>query len=185
MHILIQETPNPNTLKFVIQNFILSKKGIYFFEKKNNLYKIESKLANYIFTNIKNITSILITKDFISITKDYNSRWSILKIKLSTVLNDFFMSGVTVINENSKCNSDFNKSKYIDKKIKDLIDLKIRPSIISDGGDVIFQNYSNGNVSLKFYGACKGCPNMKQTLKNGIENILRYYFPEIKSVSSS
>ena len=70
------------------------------------------------------------------------------------------------------------------QKIKDIIDSKVRPAVAQDGGDIIFVNYKNGVVFLKLKGACSGCPSSTATLKQGIENLLQHYFPEIQSVQA-
>lgn len=183
MYIKIKKTPNPNAIKFIL-GIVISQDKMYFFEKNGKYYKKYSKLIKILFIAVKSIKYIMIGTNFVSVTKNNSIKWNNNLIKkIKTILIDFFVFGNNIINKNIKKNIIFSISN-IENKIKELIKVKVKPAVEKDGGNIVFQKYKNGNVYVKLYGACKGCPSSKITLKHGIENMLKYFIPEIKSVIS-
>ena len=183
MNIQTQETPNPNTLKFIPGTEVV-KKGSYHFSKADNDYA-HSPLAKQLF-EVEGIKSVFFGKDFISVTKEENAEWNKINSHILSKLVDHFIAGMPVIKEKkivSKKGSKRNNSK-IEEQIIELINTKVRPAVAGDGGDIIYDRFENGVVYLELHGACRGCPSASMTLKYGIENMLKQHIPEVKSVES-
>ena len=184
MFIQTEETPNPQTLKF-LPGKILLKNGTLEFKNKEEAK--ENHLANNLFED-KNVSSVFIGNDFITITKSSNVDWEVVKPVILSKIHDFFSSG-NEIEENKNNNQNLNNN-YTDKdqeivnQIIDLLDQRIKPAVAQDGGDISFVKFENGVVFLELRGACSGCPSSTITLKSGIENMLKYYIPEITSVEA-
>ena len=183
MFIQTEETPNPETLKFVPGKIIL-KKGTL--EYKTEKDAQENNLAKLLFDK-QYVSNVFIGKDFISITKSKNIDWDLLKPNILSKILDFFSAG-GVLEDHQKISSSKKKYKTKDKKIIDeivkLLDQRIKPAVAQDGGDINFVDYKDGVVFLELRGACSGCPSSTITLKSGIENMLKYYIPEIISVEA-
>ena len=184
MFIQTEETPNPSTLKFLPGKQVIVGNSVEF---KNKDEAKNSELANILFQNA-NVTNVFFGLDFISITKNDNVTWEIIKPDLLSKIMDFFSSGRVVDSESQV--SDHIKESYskkdskIVKEIKALLDEKIKPAVAQDGGDISFIKFDEGVVFLQLRGACAGCPSSTLTLKSGIENMLKYYIPEIVSVEA-
>ena len=158
-------TPNPETLKFMVSKDFIKQSGIEVNnEKEAKKFKFSSD-----FYKIKGIKSFFIGHDFVAVTKQKNITWVSLKTKILTFLLDYITSNKILVEES------------LDKE-KIIIDEKVRPAVAQDGGDIIFENFEKGVVYLKLKGACAGCPSSTATLKQGIENLLMHYFPEVKEV---
>jgi Fe-S cluster biogenesis protein NfuA len=132
---------------------------------------------------------VFIGKDFITITKENDLEWDLVKPNLLSKIHDFFSSDQNVIkNSPSKKKANDNKKKYTKKdlgivnQIKELLDERIKPAVAQDGGDITFQSFEEGIVYLHMQGACAGCPSSTMTLKMGIENLLKHYIPEVTEV---
>ena len=177
MFIQTEETPNPNTLKFFPGADVCPDKTVFItnFEEAQKY-----QLASILF-EIQDIKTIMLGNDFISITKEENEDWEILKPQIFSVIVDYFVSGKTIENTNEE-DDDEEPSDQISKDIKKIIDEKVRPAVMQDGGNVIFKKFEDGVVYLKLQGACSGCPSAEITLKDGIENMLQYYFSEVQKV---
>ena len=183
MNIITEITPNPETLKFIVDTQLLNSKGVEF-KNSNNIKK--NKFVQDFFS-LDGIESIFVGPNFISVTKKNKITWGQLKPKILTFLSVFLNSHKIIIGEQKTKKDTSNEIDPQDKmsqKIKDIIDSKVRPAVAKDGGDIIFMNYKNGVVFLKLKGACSGCPSSTATLKQGIENLLQHYFPEIQSVQA-
>jgi len=188
MFIQTEITPNPNTLKFIPGNILLDK-GSYNFENAEAAGK--SPLALRMF-NTEGVEGVFIGEDFISITKAEDKNWDVLKPHILSDLMDHLVANKPVILENNdnvqaedlaeeKIDYSDEEQKIV-QEIKELLDSRVRPAVAADGGDIIFNKFINGVVYLKMRGACSGCPSSSVTLKNGIENMLRYYVPEVIEV---
>ena len=177
MFVQTENTPNPNSLKFIpgkkVSNF--------------SSYEISSKLNinNEAIRNILSINgvkSIFLSKDFLSVNKDENIVWEDLKHIIISFINDYYSSGHDVVIKN---NEDLNQNKEnteIEKKIIKILDTKIRPAVAKDGGDIKFKEFKNGIVKVQLQGSCSGCPSSIVTLKQGVENLIKHYIPEVKEV---
>ena len=179
MNIETEVTPNPETLKFVVGHEYIKEHGI---EIKNDKEAKKFKFAEELY-QLKGVNRFFIGDNFIAITKEKNITWSSLKTKILTFIADYISSNKIIIEkENSTKNSISKKKNKISKDIEKIIDEKVRPAVARDGGDIIFENFEKGVVYLQLRGACAGCPSSTATLKQGIENLLMHYFPEVKEV---
>ena len=185
MFIQTELTPNPLTLKFLPGRVVIEE-GTVFFQNKSEC--TNSPLGKRLF-EIDGVTSVFFGSDFITITKDENLDWQIIKPIILGSIMDHYNSGEEVIIKDTKNADDNNKSKEsnvpdteIVKKIKEVLDTRVRPAVAMDGGDIVFQNFKEGIVFLHMQGACAGCPSSTATLKMGIENLLKHYVPEVTEV---
>jgi Fe-S cluster biogenesis protein NfuA len=179
MNIETELTPNPETLKFIVSKEYIFQKGI---EIKNEKEAEKFKFSKDFF-QLKGINRIFIGENFIAVTKEKNVTWNYLKTKVLTFILDYISSNKVIIEkQNIKEKPTKNKKNKISNNIEKIIDEKVRPAVARDGGDIIFKNYDKGVVYLTLKGACVGCPSSTATLKQGIENLLKHYFPEVKEV---
>ena len=182
MFIQTEETPNPNTLKFIPGVQVLEE-GTFEFTDKDEA-KI-SNLANLIFL-INGIDRVFLATDFVSVTKKIDINWEILKPLILTAIMDHYASGKQVIEKiQNKTKELIDEDTEVVKQIKELIDQRVRPAVAMDGGDISFCSFENGVVTLQMKGACAGCPSSTATLKMGIENMLRHYIPEVVEVKAA
>ncbi len=182
MFIQTEETPNPNTLKFIPGVEVLEEGTVEFTNKDT---ANTSHLANLIF-NIKGIERVFLATDFVSVTKNNDTNWEILKPLILTAIMDHYASGKEVIEKTQdNIKETVNEDSEVVKQIKELIDQRVRPAVAMDGGDISFCSFENGVVTLQMKGACAGCPSSTATLKMGIENMLRHYIPEVLEVKAA
>ncbi|CAH1799339.1 unnamed protein product, partial [Owenia fusiformis] len=184
LFIQTQETPNPNSLKFVPGVQVLDSGTIDFpsIAKAKN-----SPLAKQLF-RIQGVSSIFLGSDFITITKqDDEIEWKLIKPEVFAVVMDFFASGQPVLTD-TETTPDTTAIHPDDDEtvamIKELLDTRIRPTVQEDGGDIIYVGFDQetGIVQLKMQGSCSSCPSSVVTLKNGVQNMLQFYVPEVQSV---
>ena len=181
MFIQTEKTPNTETLKFIPGMELFVPDVIHFDRDKDCK---SSPLVQELF-KIEGVKSVLLTNSFLSITKENKYTWEVLKTFILSALIDYFISGQQVFISSSKKLSSSKKRKKsnaIITQIQELIETKVRPAVMQDGGDVIFRDFKDGIVFLKLQGACAGCPSATITLKHGIEGMLKHYIPEVKSV---
>ena len=181
MFINVEETPNPNTLKFIPEKD-MSVDRSYLFKKTDDL-KSNDLLKNLF--DIDGVESILIDSGFISVTKDNSSSWAVLRTILTSKIGTFLEKNNYVIDLT------FNKEKVsdnkkpltdIEKSIVELLETRVKPVVASHGGEISFNSFKNGTVYLELKGSCAGCPSSTATLKMGIENMLKHYHKDIKEV---
>lgn len=180
MFIQTEDTPNPQSLKFLPgQN--ISSMPMNFLSKEDASC---SKLAQKLF-ELPYVVGIFLGYDFITITKEENSSWEAIKAELLVTIMDFLISGDEAVNmqKTSKSSEDLPEDQIV-TEIKELIETRVRPAVMQDGGDIVFRDFKDGIVWLELQGACAGCPSSTITLKNGIENMLKYYIPEIIAVEA-
>ncbi|NVJ90066.1 MAG: NifU family protein [Methylocystaceae bacterium] len=178
MFIQTEATPNPSTLKFIPEQTIMGQGTANFNDKET---AVRSPLATRLF-NVDGVDSIFLGSDFITVTKDDEQDWQVLKPMVLEALMNHFNSGEAVIKEEAAGSDDAGEDSDIVKQIKELLETRVRPAVAQDGGDIIFHRFEEGIVYLTMMGACSGCPSSGATLKHGIENMLRYYIPEITEV---
>ena len=183
MFIQTEDTPNPETLKFMPGNVIL-KSGTADFASKE--VAVNSPLASRLF-EIDGVSRVFLATDFISVTKDHQIDWNNLKPLILTGIMEYYSSGLPAINETEEKNFDNNNVEDTEtiKQIKDLLETRVRPAVAMDGGDITFCSFESGVVTLQMKGACAGCPSSTATLKMGIENMLRHYIPEVTEVRAA
>ena len=176
MFIQTELTPNPNSLKFLPGKKV-SNSGPYEIVKKDN---IQNELVRNILS-VNGVEGIFLGKDFISINKNEQIKWDEIKHIVISLINDFYSNGREfVIDENlEEKNQNFGE---IEKKIVKILDEKIRPAVARDGGDIKFKEYKDGIVKVQLQGSCSGCPSSTMTLKQGVQNLLCHYLPEVKEV---
>ncbi len=178
LQIAAEITPNPNTLKFVLNRPLLS------FGSRNYLKKedvTDSPLAAALF-DVGDVVSIMVGTDFVTVTKTPQSDWQNIGPFVVTRLREFFDSGQEAIAANASVSVHAEGRSEIEKKIIEILDNEIRPAVARDGGDIVFYGYDNGVVKLQLQGACSSCPSSIMTLKMGIENRLKMVIPEVKEV---
>ncbi len=183
MFIQTEQTPNPQTLKFLPGRVVMDEGTAFYQDVKE---AENSPLALKLFNN-EGVIGVFFGADFITITKQENQDWQIMKPSILASIMDHFNSGEkTILNEakEKKNLSDQTESEDIEivKQIKELLDTRVRPAVAMDGGDIVYDNFENGIVYLKMQGACSGCPSSTATLKMGIENMLKHYIPEVQEV---
>ena len=183
MFIETETTPNPSTLKFLPGKPVMGE-GMRDF--RSAAEAATSPLASALFS-VEGVTAVFFGPDFISVTKD-DSDWAHLKPAILGMIMDHYLSNRTLLGEDSAPASD-NEGEFFDAKdtdtvatIKELLDSRIRPAVANDGGDITFSGFRDGIVYLKMRGACAGCPSSTMTLKNGIENLLRHFLPDVQGV---
>tara|TARA_B100001121_G_scaffold81102_1_gene71882 strand:- start:290 stop:829 length:540 start_codon:yes stop_codon:yes gene_type:complete len=176
MFVQTEETPNPNSLKFLPGKKV-SNSGPYEITNKED---IQNELVKNIMS-VNGVVGIFLGDDFISINKKDNIKWEDIKHIVISLINDFYADGKEfVIDENIKENvSDLNE---IEEKIVKILEQKIRPAVARDGGDIKFKEFKNGVVKVQLQGSCSGCPSSTMTLKQGVQNLLCHYLPEVKEV---
>ncbi len=192
MFIQTEETPNPLVLKFVPGKPVLAAEGTITFSNKESAWR--APLAESLFSII-GVDEIFFTPNFISVTKTSEYDWVLLKPQILGHIMEYFMENESVEirsepagqgtppSENIVLEADLDADTLeIISEIKELIDSRIRPAVAQDGGDITFERFADGIVYLKMHGACSGCPSSSVTLKNGVENMLRHYVPEVKEV---
>uniref|UniRef100_A0A8C5U879 NFU1 iron-sulfur cluster scaffold homolog, mitochondrial n=1 Tax=Malurus cyaneus samueli TaxID=2593467 RepID=A0A8C5U879_9PASS len=181
MFIQTQDTPNPNSLKFIPGREVLESRTMEF---ATPAAAHCSPLARQLF-RIEGVKSVFFGPDFITITKESEDLdWNLLKPDIYATIMDFFASGLPVVTDEAP-RTDTAASEEDDEvvlMIKELLDTRIRPTVQEDGGDVIYKGFEDGIVQLKLQGACTSCPSSIITLKNGIQNMLQFYIPEVEGV---
>ena len=176
MFVQTEETPNPNSLKFLPGKKV-SNSGPYEITNKED---IQNELVKNIMS-VNGVVGIFLGDDFISINKKDNIKWEDIKHIVISLINDFYADGKEfVIDENINENaSDLNE---IEEKIVKILEQKIRPAVARDGGDIKFKEFKDGVVKVQLQGSCSGCPSSTMTLKQGVQNLLCHYLPEVKEV---
>ena len=176
MFVQTEVTPNPNSLKF-LPGKIVSNSGPYEITNKED---IKNELVRNILS-INGVESIFLGQDFISVNKNKNIKWDEIKHIVISLINDFYADGKEfVIDENIK-EEDLDLSE-IETRIVKILEEKIRPAVARDGGDIKFKEFKDGIVKVQLQGSCSGCPSSTMTLKQGVQNLLCHYLPEVKEV---
>ena len=179
MFIQTENTPNPNSLKF-IPGKIVSKSGQLEVTKKN---QINNDLVKNLLS-INGVTGVFLGKDFLSINKDQNIDWEDIKHIAKSLIGEFYLEGKDFIYDEDINKENKKELQEIEKKIIKILDSKIRPAVARDGGDIKFKEYKDGIVKIQLQGSCSGCPSSTMTLKQGVENLLKHYIPEVKEVEA-
>ena len=176
-----ENTPNPDTLKFLPGKKV-SEIGPVEFLKDDKSIKIP--LANKILA-LEGIVMVFFGEDFITVKKGKNLNWEDLKHGIISEINDYYSKGnqVAVSKELSQKDTK-NESNEVIIKIKEVLDTKVRPAVARDGGDITFKSFKEGIVTVELKGSCSGCPSSVMTLKQGVQNLMCHYIPEVKSVEA-
>ena len=178
MFVQTEITPNPNSLKF-IPGKVVSSAGSFEVNKNDN---VNNELIRNILS-VNGVEGIFLSKDFISVNKRDENSWDDIKHIVVSYINEFYASGKEYV-----INTDLNEKNEsfdeIEKRIIQLLNEKIRPAIASDGGDIKFKEFKDGVVKVQLQGSCSGCPSSTMTLKQGVQNLLCHYLPEVKRVEA-
>ena len=176
MFVQTEITPNPNSLKF-LPGKVVSNGGSFEITKKDD---VKNELIRNLMS-INGIEGIFLSRDFISINKYDETSWDEIKHIVISLINDFYSSGKEFVIDKSP----FEENKDlgdIEKKIVKILNEKIRPAVAKDGGDIKFKEFKEGIVTVQLQGSCSGCPSSTMTLKQGVQNLLCHYIPEVKEV---
>ena len=190
MLVTTEHTPNPDTLKFLPGKKVSEVGPIEFLKNDTN---IKVPLANKILS-LEGTVMVFFGDNFITVKKEKNLNWKNLKHGIISEINDYYSKGNDVvvgkdlrlekILSKSDSNSKPVQSNEIINKINEVLDSKIRPAVARDGGDITFKSFKDGVVTVELKGSCSGCPSSIMTLKQGVQNLLCHYIPEVKSVDA-
>ena len=178
MFVQTEITPNPNSLKF-IPGKVVSSVGSFEVSKNDD---VNNELIRNILS-VNGVEGIFLSKDFISVNKNDENSWDEIKHIVISHINEFYASGKEFV-INKDLNEQSESFDEIEKKIVQLLEEKIRPAIARDGGDIKFKEFKDGVVKVQLQGSCSGCPSSTMTLKQGVQNLLCHYLPEVKSVEA-
>ncbi len=178
MFVQTETTPNPNSLKFLPGKNV-SSNGSFEVNKRDDT---NNELIRNLLS-VNGVESIFLGKDFISVNKNDITPWDEVKHIIISLINDFYSSGKECVIENN-LNEENKDLEEIEKKIIDILDTKVRPAVAKDGGDIKFKEFKNGVVLVQLQGSCSGCPSSTMTLKQGVQNLLCHYVPEVNKVEA-
>jgi Fe-S cluster biogenesis protein NfuA len=176
MFVQTEVTPNPNSLKFLPGKKV-SNSGPYEITKKDETQN--SLVRNLL--SINGVEGIFLGEDFISINKKEIIKWDEIKHIVISFINDFYSEGKEFVIDESLEEQNSNLDD-LEQKIVKILDEKIRPAVARDGGDIKFKEFKDGVVKVQLQGSCSGCPSSTMTLKQGVQNLLCHYLPEVKEV---
>ena len=176
MFVQTEVTPNPNSLKFLPGKKV-SNSGPYEITNKD---ETQNALVRNLLS-INGVEGIFLGEDFISINKKEIIKWDEIKHIVISFINDFYSEGKEFVIDESLEEQNSNLDE-VEQKIVKILDQKIRPAVARDGGDIKFKEFKNGIVKVQLQGSCLGCPSSTMTLKQGVQNLLCHYLPEVKEV---
>tara|TARA_Y100000590_G_C15259530_1_gene840662 strand:+ start:128 stop:679 length:552 start_codon:yes stop_codon:yes gene_type:complete len=178
MFVQTEITPNPNSLKF-LPGKTVSISGSYEITKKDNV-------NNHLIRNILSIDGVkglFLGLDFISVNKETDVNWEDIKHIVISLINEHYQSGKKFVLDNNYNKEESEKNLIdVEKKIVKILDEKIKPAVARDGGNIKFKEFKDGVVTVELQGSCSGCPSSTMTLKQGVENLLCHYIPDVKKV---
>lgn len=181
IEISLEFTPNPNTLKYVVNRTLLEKGAANFPSKEKAEH---SPLAKKLF-GVLGVAAVMIGRNFVTVTKGAEGDWEGLNRGVNEVLKEHLSANLPVVDESFVTSGPTGQgSGAIEDKIREILDNEIRPAVAMDGGDITFEKFENGVVYLYMQGSCSGCPSSTATLKMGIENRLKEQIPEVQEVVS-
>ncbi|MCD8497460.1 MAG: NifU family protein [Alphaproteobacteria bacterium] len=184
MFIQTETTPNPATIKFLPGQDVSPARSFDFKSEAEAQY---APLAKRLF-GIVGVAGVFLGRDFISVTKDDNTDWVMLKSLVMAALMEHLATGQPVLLQEALAGKQADNGAMSDDddeitaQIKELLETRVRPAVAQDGGDIVFDRFEDGIVYLRMQGACSGCPSSTATLKSGIENMLRHFIPEVEEV---
>lgn len=181
MFIQTEATPNPATLKFIPGKDVLGEGAVDYRDRGE---AGASPLAQRLF-GVEGVTGVFLGGDFISVTKG-DVEWSHIKPAVLGAIMEHYLSGAPVM-EGDDTSAEVRgiydaKDEETVNTIKELLETRVRPAVAHDGGDIVFHGFQDGVVSLHLRGACAGCPSSTATLRNGIENLLKHFCPDVQEV---
>ena len=177
MFVQTENTPNPNSLKFLPGKKVSNDTPL----EISNKSKTNNELIRNILS-INGVKSIFLAEDFLSVNKNEKVEWEDLKHIIISFINDYYSNGNEIVIDSTTPNSDDSSLLEVEKKIIKILETKVRPAVARDGGDIKFKEYKDGVVTVNLQGSCSGCPSSTMTLKQGVQNLLCHYIPEVKEV---
>tara|TARA_Y100001970_G_scaffold246858_1_gene315116 strand:- start:7440 stop:7982 length:543 start_codon:yes stop_codon:yes gene_type:complete len=177
MFVQTQKTPNPNSLKFLPEKKVSNDGSIEITDKQ----KSDNELIRNILS-INGVEGIFLSEDFLSVNKKETKDWEELKHIIISFINDYYSNGNDVILDSKKEKKNKQNISEIENQIEKILETKIRPAVEKDGGDIKFIDFKKGIVTVQLQGSCSGCPSSTMTLKQGVQNLLSHYIPEVKEV---
>ena len=177
MFVQTEITPNPNSLKFLPGKKVSNDVPIEIVDKNETNNDLIRNILS-----INGVTSIFLSDDFLSVNKDEKIEWEDLKHIIISFINDYYSDGNEIVLDKESKNSQIKDLSDVEKKIVQILETKVRPAVARDGGDIKFKEFKNGVVTVSLQGSCSGCPSSTMTLKQGVQNLLCHYIPEIKEV---
>jgi Fe-S cluster biogenesis protein NfuA len=186
MFIQTEATPNPSTLKFLPGRDVLPEGTLHMVNAQEGA---QSPLAQKLFS-IEGVAGVFFGSDFITITKS-QVEWQHLKPAVLGAIMEHYLSGLPILNQDAAPSAGEGEEFFDEadeetvETIKDLLETRVRPAVAADGGDITFRGYREGVVYLNMKGSCAGCPSSTATLKNGIQNLLRHFVPEVQEVRAA
>ena len=177
MFVQTLNTPNPNSLKFLPGEKVSLSGPIEFTDKGESKNELIRNIMS-----IDGVKGVFLSDDFLSVNKNSEKDWEEIKHIIISFINDFYSEGNKFVYERTNSQNQNANLADIEKKIIKILETKIRPAVARDGGDIIFKEYKDGKVKVEMQGSCSGCPSSTMTLKQGVENLLKHYIPEIKEV---
>ena len=177
MFVQIEKTPNPNSLKFLPGRVVSNNGPIEVINKENT----ENTLLRNILS-INGVEGIFLGSDFLSVNKNDQNNWEDIQHIIISYINEYYAEGNKCIIDKLDQNESDENLNEIEKKIIHILETKVRPAVARDGGDIKFKEFSNGKVKVILQGSCSGCPSSTMTLKQGVQNLLPHYIPEVKEV---
>ena len=178
MFIQTQQTPNPNSLKFLVEKKVSLVGPIEFKDKNETSISLIKNILS-----INGVTGIFLSDDYLSVNKNTNFKWEDLKHIIISYINDFYDQGNESIISEKKLEKTEELSNLKNTIIK-ILETKVRPAVARDGGDIKFKDFKDGKVIVELQGSCSGCPSSTLTLKKGVQNLLCHYVPEVKEVEA-
>lgn len=184
-----EETPNPEALKYVTNRMLY--RGIADFKEKD-LAAEWSPMANSLM-ELPYVKSVYFNNNYVTVTKEFNYDWAEVMLRLKEFIKSYIENGGVIVKEgfaeySEKVQADLNASQFsgeegeVARKIKELIDMYVKPAVEGDGGNIEFKAYEKGTVYVIMQGSCSGCPSSTVTLKSGIEGMLKRMVPEVQEV---
>ena len=181
MFVQTQNTPNPNSLKFVPGKKVSKIGPVEVLDLKDTNNELIRNILS-----INGILSVFLYEDFLSVNKTNDASWNDLKPMVISHLNDYFeKNNEPILKDNTQQKNITSSDDETIKKIIDVLDTKIRPAVAKDGGDIKFKSFENGVVKVELQGSCSGCPSSIMTLKQGVQNLLKHYVKEVNSVEAN
>ena len=179
MFIQTETTPNPNSLKFIPGKNVSNSGQIEITQKDETNNDLVKNLLS-----INGVVGVFLGKNFLSINKQNNVDWEDIKHIAKSLISEFYSEGKDFIYDENVKKEKKKEFIEIEEKIIKILDTKVRPAVAKDGGDIKFKEYKNGTVKVQLQGSCSGCPSSTMTLKQGVQNLLKHYIPEVKEVEA-
>ncbi len=177
MFVQTENTPNPNSLKFLPGKKVSMDGPIEILKKEDSNNELVRNILS-----INGVISIFLSENFISVNKKEGVNWEELKHIIISFINDYYVSGHESIIDKKIDEKQGTELKNIEKQIIKILETKVRPAVARDGGDIKFKKFESGIVTVQLQGSCSGCPSSTMTLKQGVQNLLCHYIPEVKEV---